>query len=276
MGTGRRLAAATLVAGLSFGLAGTWSPAVGQEEPARPKLVDWAPQWRRGAWWTVRLYQRDQRERIASPNPAEGGMPVPQDPARDALPGYPPLRDGVPVGWKRGNVFRFEVERRELVRWDDEEGVAPEPFLVVAVRTTEGSPARTAELWIAQEDLTLGRVVLEPKTPRQRVIDTAGTVQLEPAALAGLGFPLVWPDFRAERDERKDIVVEGVGRFEQKVRIVNAGTPTEEAHVQLAELAKDPDDPPLRRARIAWRKGQPFWSRLVTPEYLGELLEVGK
>lgn len=241
-----------------------------QETPAAPELVPWAPRWRKGDWWVVRTYQRDLRRETTSPQPAEGAMPhVPDDPRLDPLPGLPPLRDGVPEGWKAANRFRFEVVRREQVRYPgDAPSDPPEAFIVVSVRTLEGEP-RTAELWYTEADLTLAQVVLSPDTKRRRTLELHGMAQLDPPASAELGFPLDWPDFAAAKQPTAEIRVEGRGVIEQRVRSHNG-----EFQVRLASKREEGES--TGRVLMSFRPGAPFWSRLVGPVYLAELVEHGR
>ncbi len=246
------------------------APVGAQDAPPAPELVAWAPKWRKGDWWVIKTYQRDLQARTTSPAPAEGAVPrVPDDPRREPLPGLPPLRDGVPEGWKVANTFRFEVVRRELVKYpDDAPGDKPEAFLVVRARTLEGE-TRTAELWYTEADLTLAQVVVAPGTDRARTHQLSGLVQLDPPASAVIGFPLDWPDFAAARQPSAEIAVEGRGTVEQRVRQVNA-------EFQVRLVTKTDDDETHGRVLMTFRPGAPFWSRLVGPVYLAELTEQGR
>lgn len=239
-----------------------------QEAPAQ--LVPWAPRWRKGDWWVVRTYQRDLQRRTTSPQPAEGGVPsIPDDPRDDPLPGLPPMRDGVPEGWKAANRFRFEVVRREEVKYPgDAPTDKPEAFIVVNVRTLEGEP-RTAELWYTEADLTLAQVVVAPGTDRRRTHELSGMAQLEPPVSAELGFPLDWPDFAAAKQPSADITVEGRGVVEQRVRSANG-----EFQVRLANKREQGES--TGRVLMTFRPGAPFWSRLVGPVYLAEVVEQGR
>ncbi|MCO5170028.1 MAG: hypothetical protein M9894_27145 [Planctomycetes bacterium] len=242
-----------------------------QEAPPAPELAPWAPKWRKGDWWVVKTYQRDLKDEVSSPEPAEGAMPrTPPDPRREPIPGLPPLRDGVPEGWVHANTFRFEVVRRELVRYpDDGPDDKPEPFLVVAVRTLEGATPRTAELWYTEADLTLFKVVREPKTERARTHEVAGTVQLDPPESGVIGFPLDWPDFVAAKQPSSDVAVEGRGVVEQKVRPAPNGA----NQVQVRLGLKVGDEETRGRVQLTFEPGAPFWVRLVGPVYLAELVD---
>ena len=254
--------------GASILLAGLSLVAVAQQPPAPPQLVAWAPKWKKGDWWVVKTYQRDLRERTRSAEPAEGAEPkVPDGVGTEPLPGLPPLKDGVPEGWKVANTFRFEVSRRELVRYpDDGPNDAPEPFIVVTMRTLDGDP-RTAELWFTEADLTLAKVVREPGA-KAKTHDVAGTAQLEPPETALVGFPLDWPDFVAAARPLADIKLEGRGTVEQRVR-------AQGQDVQVRLGLKQEGDEPSGRVLMTWRAGAPYWSRLVGPLYLAELTQQG-
>lgn len=255
----------------ALALAALWAaPARAQEPPPPAALAPWAPKWKKGDWWVVKTYQRDLSERTSSPEPAEGATPrLPDDPRAEPLPGLPP--GGVPAGWKVANTFRFEVMRRELVKYpDDGPDDQPEAFTVVLMRTLAGEPARTAELWFTEADLTLAKVVQEPGTPRARTHELSGKVLLDPAVSAAVGFPLDWPDFMAATRPAAELPIEGRGIVEQRVRMQG-----EEAQVRLG-LKSDANDETRSRVLITWRANAPFWSRLVGPVYLAELVESGR
>lgn len=259
----------SLVVAATLGV-GVLAPVGAQDAPPAPELVPWAPKWRKGDWWVIKTYQRDLQARTTSPAPAEGATPrIPDDPRRAPLPGLPPLRDGVPEGWKTANTFRFEVVRRELVKYPgDAPSDKPEAFVVVSVRTLEGEP-RTAELWYTEADLTLAQVVVAPGTPRARTLELSGTAQLDPPVSAELGFPLDWPDFAAAKQPTADVTVEGRGVIEQRVRAAGA-----EVQVRLA--TKTEGDETHGRVLMTFRPGSPFWLRLVGPLYLAEMTEQGR
>jgi hypothetical protein len=246
------------------------APASAQEPPPPPGLATWAPKWKKGDWWVVKTYQRDLSERLTSPEPAEGATPrVPDDPRTEPLPGLPP--GGVPEGWKVANSFRFEVVRRELVKYpDDGPNDAPEAFAVVLMSSLEGRPIRTAELWFTESDLTLAKVVESPGTPNARAHELSGKVLLDPAVSSALGFPLDWPDFIAATQPSADLPIEGRGVVEQRVRAQG-----EEVQVRLG-LKSDTNGESRGRVLITWRANMPFWSRLVGPLYLAELVESGR
>lgn len=248
----------------------TAAPTNAQEPPPPPTLAPFAPKWKKGDWWVVKTYQRDLRERMASPEPAEGATPrLPDDPRTEPLPGLPP--GGVPEGWKVANSFRFEVVRRELVKYpDDGPNDAPEAFAVVLVASQEGRPARTAELWFTESDLTLAKVVVSPGTPNARTHELSGKVMLDPEVSSAIGFPLDWPDFVAATQPSADLPIEGRGIVEQRVRAQG-----EEVQVRLG-LKNEPTDESRGRVLITWRANMPFWSRLVGPLYLAELVESGR
>jgi hypothetical protein len=247
----------------------------GAQEGAR-ELVDWAPRWKKGDWWVVRTYQKDLKAEMESKAPAEGGTPAaPPNPMADPLPGYPPLEDGVPKGWKVGNRFRFEALRKELVKYpDDAPEDAPETFLVVGVKSLEGEP-RTAEVWFAEADLTIAKVVTGPGTKAARTWELSGTAQLGPAPAEVLGVPLDWPDFKAAKEAEKELTLPGRGKVEQKVRTVAAGTPQEEQQIRLAEVVEKPSQP-RQRVLMSFKRGAPFWTRLVGTSSMAELVEQGR
>lgn len=253
-------------------------PAAAQEKPPAGQpagaLVEWAPKWRVGSFWVVTTWQRDTRQRLRSPNPAEGGEPLQPDAEREPIPGFPPLRDGVPVGYKPGNRWRFEVLRREGVRYpDDPPDMPPEEFWVVRTRTLEGEPARVADLWYAVADLTLARVVVDPEG-KKRVHELKGTAQLAVPASLELGFPLDWPDLRAASQERAEIAVSGRPNIEQRVRAPGQGQ-EQVWQVRLAPLDAKGEVNPAGRVSFQWKQGDPFWSRLSSGELIGRLDESG-
>ena len=264
-----RRAAATLALLLACG------PALAQEKPPRPELVEWAPRWKVGTWWVVTTWQRDTRERTRSPGKAEGATPaLPEELDSEALPDLPPLRDGIPVGYKAGNRFRFEVVKKEALKYpDDEPGTPPEEFWVVRVETLEGQPVRKAELWYAVADCSLAKVVLDPAGKRRETV-LKGTAQLDLPASHELGFPLDWPDLRAARAERAELEVPGRPRLEQRTRKVGEGS-NETRQVRLAPVEKDPAGRQGGRLTLVWKPGEPFWSRSIAFELLGRLDDYG-
>ncbi len=255
------------------------STAVAQEEQpaeAAVALPAWAPAWKLGDWWEVRTYHKDMRRELASPSPAEGATPrLPEDPRAAPLPGFPPLRNGIPEGYKEGNRFRLEVVRREEVKYeDDAPGTAPEVFWVVSLRALEG-PARAAELWYAAHDLVLSKVVLDPGE-RAREGWLRGTAQLGVPQSLQLGFPLDWPDLSAAREQRAT-VQSGPRPFEQRVRVVAAGTPEEEVQVLLQEVErKEQRDVPRVRTLFSFAEGERFWSRILAGNLVAERVASGR
>lgn len=272
-GVGLSVALALTLAGL--GRAQDRPPNQGPAAPAAANgLVPWAPTWKVGVWWTVTVWQRDTQERTRSPLPAEGGEPTRPEAEREPIPGYPPLRDGVPVGFKPGNRFRFEVVRRENVRYpDDPPDMPPEEFWVVRARTLEGKPERVAELWFAVADLTLAKVVIDPEQ-KQRVHQLKGTALLHPEVSLELGFPLDWPDLRAAAQERAVIEVSDRPTIEQRMRKQGPDT----WQLRLAPLPEEEGQEPPAAARVnlLWKQGDPFWSRLSSAESIGRLDEAGQ
>jgi len=285
---------AALLAPLATAL--TLSTAAGQEpppQPPAPRHVDWAPRWRIGDWWVVQTYQRDVTESTTTPNPAEGGAPyIPDDVELPGtpLPDLPPMRDGVPVGYKVGNRFRFEVVREEAVTYEDDGPEdAPERFWVVRVRTLDGEHVRRAELWFAQVDLSLAKVVLAPDSERPRERWLRGTALLDIPISRDFGFPFDWPDLAAVARPEAIIPTPGRPDVEQRMRTVG---PPDAIEVQILLLEAPPapdeggdreegagdDDPDQRRrggarVRFDWRPGDLFWSRHVSSLFVGVLVE---
>lgn len=241
-----------------------------QEAPRR-ELVGWAPRWKVGTWWEVTTWQRDTRARLRSHEPAEGAEPVtPELEGSEPLPGYPPLRDGIPVGYKAGNRFRFEVVKKEKVKYeDDAPGTPPEEFWVVRMTTLEGEPARSADLWYAVNDLSLAKVLIE-----EREHALHGTALLSVPASQELGFPLDWPDLAAAKEERSKIEVEGRPTVEQRVRKAPAEAGKKDEVYQLRLAAKDAP-PTVKPVSLEWKKGDPFWTRFASSEFVGRLDESG-
>lgn len=252
------------------------APAGAQQADPAVTLPDWAPRWREGDWWVVRTFQLDLSERTRSPEPAEGAAPVtPQDSAAEPLPGFPPLRNGVPVGYKPGNTYRFEVVRRESVDTaEGERGVPPESFWVVSVATIEGAP-RAAELWYTTTELSLSRIVFDASGPRRRDLWLKGSAQLAVDASLELGFPLDWPDLPAAKEPQAKLERDGQRTVEQRVRLVGAETPQAEVRILLSEVTAKRDGPKAR-AMFSWRPKRPFWARLLSGTIIAETQEYGR
>jgi hypothetical protein len=262
-----RASAVLGVISLSAGLLAVPGAAQAQERGVAP----WAPQWKVGAWWEVKTFQKDLSRETTSPDPAEGAMPRMPEEEVIQLPDYPPLRDGIPLGYKPGNTFRFDVVRVDAVQHDDDPpGAPPERFWVIAVKTLEGSEPRTAELWYAVADLSLSKIVLSPGTPKARESWTRGTASVDLPQGASLGFPLDWPDLRAAKKDKAEVRC-GKVRYEQRVRMANRGTPKAEVQMKLTRLSSKRDAEIAPSARFVWKKERPFWTRLMTPNTIAQL-----
>jgi hypothetical protein len=248
-------------------------PAAAQDPaPAARDVVSWAPDWKVGDRWEVKTYQKDRKEERASRKPVAGGMPyVPRDRSAE-LPDFPPLRDGVPIGYKVGNTWSMKVVREESVTYDDdEEGAAPERFFVVALKALKGSDPRSTELWFAAEDLVLSKVVLRPGEKKEEVHWLDGSVQLAVPAGKAIGFPLDWPDLKAaKKKEKVELQLDKKRKVEQRVRVIDKDEETAEYRLQLTRVTSKRDADRTPDARFVWRKGRPFWLRLKA----GNLLAV--
>lgn len=258
-------------------------PAAAQDAASKKKKkpVDWAPAWKVGDWWTVKVYQKDLRRRLSSPSPVKGGGGEPRLPEAEGprLPGFPPLRHGVPKGYKLGNVWRFEVLRKETVKYDDGPPIdtPPETFWVVEAKTTQGTPVRRVELYYATEDLVLSKLVIKaPPKSRQkdRVRWTKGTAQLAPPESASLGLPLAWPDFKAAHEARTRFPRPKHQTVEQRVRREKPGTQDERDWVLIQQVTAKRGQPRLRCV-FEFAPKQPFWTRMEAGLFLAELAEHG-
>lgn len=245
--------------------------ALAQDPPAN--LPDWAPSWEVGDWWEVRTFQKDLREELSSPAPAEGATPrIPEDPRTGPLPNLPPLRNGIPEGYKAGNRFRLTVARREEVRYpDDVPGTdRPEAFWVIALQSREGSAKREAELWYAAEDLSLAKVVLDPAgEPQETWFE--GSAQLSVPLSQRLGFPLDWPDLPAARRATGRPLHGGRHAVEQRVRKVGEGA-AQEVEILLQVPPAQPGAPVRVRTRLSFSPGKPFWTRIMSGMFVAELV----
>ncbi|RMG06458.1 MAG: hypothetical protein D6731_25750, partial [Planctomycetota bacterium] len=202
-----------------------------------------------------------------TPGASPRSEPLPQ------LPDFPPLRDGVPVGYKKGNRWRFEVLRRQSVRYDDDGPEdPPERFWVVGVRSLEGDPPRSAELWYAERDLVLSKVVLAPGTRKQEVHWTRGTVQVSLPAAIPLGLPLDWPDLAAAGRNPKAKVRDAARRsYEQRRKTLRPSKGTPRVRLALYPLRGDGRKAARPPVRFEWQPGRPFWTRLLARDLLGVL-----
>jgi hypothetical protein len=187
------------------------------------------------------------------------------------IPEFPPLRDGIPVGYKPGNRWRFEVAREEAVSYeDDREEDAPEEFWVVTVRTLEG-PERKGELWFAKADLVLSKVVLDPGSRRERTHWLEGTAQTDSGPAAALGVPLQWPDLVAAKKPKAEVVTGRRDKVLQRVTVSDEGTEKEEHRLLLAKKSSKRDKKEIQQAKFTWRAGDPYWTRLWTRDGLAVL-----
>ncbi len=232
-------------------------------------VVPWAPKWKVGDRWEVKTFQKDRKDERSSPKPAPGAKPhMPRDRSAE-LPDFPPLRDGIPIGYKLGNVWSLEVVREESVTYDDdEEGDAPEKFFVVALKALQGDDPRTSELWFAAEDLVLSKVVLRPGEKREKIHWLDGSVQLAVPAGKAIGFPLDWPDLKAAQKEKAELQLDKKNKVEQRVRVIDKDKASAEYRVQLTRLKGKRGADRAPEARFVWREGRPFWLRLKAGDVL--------
>ena len=244
------LLASTLILGL-----GSWAQA--QDAAAPDKFP--RPEWKVGDWWKVRVLQREVgRERAMRP-----ATPPPE------IPGYPPLRDGIPRGWKVSNTFRFKVIGTESVSYpqDQVEGNdSPEEFFKVTVETTEGDK-RKAMLLISQADLT----VAEVRFGRRRT-PLAGSPMVFPEAASLLGVPLDWPDFTAlETGKTQVIELPSGSRVRQALDHDADGSWL----VTLTELegTRRSGEKEVYRSVQRWNAGEPWWSFFEGGLYRAELVD---
>lgn len=260
------------------------APAQGQEKKGKkPQIADWAPAWKVGDWWTVKVYTKSIKVLTRSPKPVKKGAGEPRLPAKKELeiPGFPALRHGVPKGYKLGNVFRFEVLRKETVKYKDDPPIdsPPEEFWVVALRSTQGKVVRKAELWYDVAELGLSKVVIK-RTIKGKSRDVVrwldGPAQLEVPASQALGVPLDWPDLKsAARKTRARFTIANRPQLEQRVRINKKGMKDERIWVLLQHVVKKRGTP---RARCLFRfqRGKPFWRFLKSGTYIAELDKHGR
>lgn len=244
--------------------------------------VAWAPTWKVGDWWTVKTYQKDLKRRLTSPAPLKGGGGEPRLPkAQDgpAIPGFPPLRNGVPKGYKQANLWRFEVLRKETVKYDDGPPIdtPPEAFWVVEAKTTLGKPVRTIELWYSAEDLVLSKLVQKAKPGskgKDRVRWTKGTAQLELPESNAMVLPLAWPDFKAAAKKKTTFEHPKQITLEQRVRRDKPDTKDERNWVLIQHVTKKRGQPRIRCV-FQFEPKKPFWTLVDAGLLLAKLHEHG-
>lgn len=222
-------------------------------------LVTWAPQWKVGDWWLVKVYQPslDLETSDSYSAPASG--------------------EGAPRGFAPTNRLLYQVARRELVRYpSDSPKAKPEAFLVVTVRGLDGLRNPTAELWYTEEDMTLAKVVTSKRSTKSFL---TGTAQLCVDSSGSLGVPLEWPDFRAATKAKATLRGDKGQQVRQQVKPAGRARVSVKLQGPARKAAKakpgteKPRQPP--RVLFHWQEGRPSWSRVRTRDRYAELIRFG-
>jgi hypothetical protein len=166
-------------------------------------------------------------------------------------------RDCVPEGWKRGNVWSFEVVRSETAP------VGSGVRHVVRLWCEEGA-RRSAELTFEGEKLALARVEVL-RDPEGVLAASArwlkGDLAFDEPEGRTLAFPLDWPSWGAGTTRT---AVEGRGERSQTIAADAKGW-----RVELAALVDGKAERPVVQD---WARGAPWWSRSRSAWIRGVLL----
>lgn len=225
-------------------------------------VARWAPRWKVGDWWEIRTYKKENEATR---------IPLMKDTVSQPLKGLTAYRKGIPVGYFAANRFRMLVDRREVVTYA-EKGSPSESFLVLEVRSLEGVPVQTAELWYSELDMTLAKVVLDPRGRHRRTFNLRGVAQLDVRGSGILGLPLDWPDLRPTTKKRWTLSLSRRrGKVEQRVRVSKK---QKHVRVRLARVSKQGKQVGAA-TKLTFVQGIPFWSSLVTPTLRATLIKHG-
>jgi len=232
----------------------------GPEKPgATVKLADFAPKWKLGDWWVVETYTRDLKAAIT-------GMPEVEKPE---LPGFPPLRGGVPKGFKRHAKFRFEVKKLDAKLSkpdkDEAEGEA-ESYIEVAVASIGAVPARSATILYAASDLAIGEIRYQIGGGKEQQVKVYGTAVVDQPASLGLGFPFDWPDWAQAMKAEAQVKV-------KDQRILQKHVFKEKEKLHLLFLTEESKAKSKYRVIQRWAPGRPFWNFLDGPAVKGRLID---
>lgn len=248
--------------------------ALAQNAPGKKAAVEKpvveAPAWKLGDRWVVQLFVRDLDGAVT-------GRPKPKEPG---LPGFPPLRKGVPEGFKKGGRFQFEVLKDDATLPEpDDDAAKPKPgekpkppakdaekYFVIQVKPLRPGATRKALLYFAVSDRSLGEIQIVTGQ-RNQATKCFGTCVFRSPTSVTFGFPFDWPDFIAARQK------------EQKLRVLHQRLvqTTKRAKGELSVRLYDRGIEKARRAESAvtttWKKGGLWWTNFDSPSMKATLVQ---
>lgn len=276
----------TFVFSLFLGACFLLQPSVAFSQDKKLDMAKFAPKWEVGDWWEVETFVPDLKAEIT-------GRPKAVKPT---LPGYPPLNNGVPEGFKRGTKFRLEVVKvdahlsevddkpakggaKKEDKDDDDKG-ATEPtenYYLVKISTVGVTPARHAEALYAVSDLALGEIRYTlVKGKRKTVVKCFGTATLGCSANNIYGFPFDWPDMvaalkkEAELKARSLKILQKQSSKENKDKSKSYTVTLQEKKSAKKKKKKSKSNFVVKQI---WDEGKPFWSEYQSSQMIARLLK---
>lgn len=272
-----------VLSGLVLGALLLLNPSQAFSQGKKIEMAKFAPKWEVGDWWEVETFVPDLKAAIT-------GRPKEMKPA---LPGYPPLNNGIPEGFKRGVKFRCEVMKIDahLSELDDkpEKGAkkekdekdkdgegATEPtenYYLVKISTVGVSPARHAEALYAVSDLALGEVRYSlGSNKRKTTVKCFGTATLGCSANNLFGFPFDWPDMVAALKKEAEVKAKSLKILQKQSSKANKDK-SKTYTVTLQEKKKKKGSKSKYVVQQIWDSGKPFWSEYQSSQMHGRLLK---
>jgi hypothetical protein len=257
-------------------------PVPGQSQDKKIETAPFSPKWKVGDWWLVETFMPDLKEAIT-------GRPKVKKPA---LPGYPPLNNGVPDGFKRGIKFRVEVIKddahlselddkpdggadKEKEKEEGEKKPATEPtenYYLVTITTQGVTPTRRAVALYAVSDLALGeiRYTLGSKK-RETTVKCFGTATLGSSANNLFGFPFDWPDMVAA--VKKEAVLKSLNKkILQKQSAKENKDKSKTYTITLQEKKKKKGSKSRFVVTQTWQLNRPFWTEYQSTQMHARLV----
>jgi hypothetical protein len=261
------------------------SPTVGYSQDKKLEMAPFAPKWEVGDWWVVETVVPDLKEAIT-------GRPKAKKPS---LPGYPPLNNGIPEGFKKGIKFRVEVKKVDahLSELDDKpekgakdkkapkkdekgEKIPEEPtenYYLVTVTTQGVTPTRRATALYAVSDLSLGEIRYSlGSSKKTTVVKCFGTATLDCSANTLFGFPFDWPDMIGAL--KKEVEVRSLNtKIIQKQSASENKDKTKTHTITLEEKRAKKGAKSRSVVKQIWDAGRPFWTEYQSSQIKARLID---
>ncbi|MDF1660227.1 MAG: hypothetical protein P1V97_00545 [Planctomycetota bacterium] len=272
-----------VLSGLVLGALLLLTPSQAFSQDKKIEMAKFAPKWEVGDWWEVETFVPDLKAAIT-------GRPKEMKPS---LPGYPPLNNGIPEGFKRGAKFRLEVMKLDahLSELDDkpEKGAKKEKdekdkegkgetepsenYYLVKISTIGVTPARHAEALYAVADLALGEVRYSLGSgKRKTTVKCFGTATLACAANNIFGFPFDWPDMVAALKKEAELKAKSLKMIQKQSSKENKDK-SKTFTVTLQEKKKKKGSKSKYAVQQIWDTGRPFWSEYQSSQMNARLLK---